>query len=685
MHQTDVHCAVLYPVKSPAMRLLPALLIMLLPNFLYSQKNQTAQPDVQSINNINYFNVSSLNSPAIDFSPTYYKNGLVYVSSRRKNGPIDRKIGETFFELFFAELNTDHLPLKPAPFSLQLNSRLHEGPLCFSRDGQQVFFTRNNLRDGITIAGEQGKVGLKIFTAERQEYDWGNISELPFNNNDFNCMHPSLSPDGMRLFLASNKPGGFGGYDLYVVEKRGGAWSDMINLGPEINTPGNEVFPFIHETGMLFFTSDGHPGMGGLDIFSIDLSVRVWSKVNNLGEPFNSTDDDLALILHPSGKHGFFSSNRPGGAGKDDLYGFKIPDGLNNIAAIPPSTLKVTVYDGLRNKRMPSATLHLFERRKDGLSNDNTLYLIELFPLSGNNQEFSFRMMPKYQQVSDSPSALCNQQGEAQLDIQNGKDYILQVMSSGFKTKELIILNQSPGNLKPLDVVLEPENCKPQTILISSQYNTRIPGATVRIRNIANGEITTTRTAINGAFQFCFDSNTNYTITAEKEGFITQDFALSTDMLLQQKPYAENLRITLQATSPDRVRTPFPKGSLIILQNIQYETGNPAIQSERSREMEALLTFLHMFPSVHIELTAHTDSRGPTDINLITTAKRADAAKGFLVNNGIDPSRIRASGFGESRLKNGCKDGVPCSEAEHLQNRRIEIRILHIDEVISNH
>ena len=679
-----VHCAVLYPVKSPAMRLLSALLIILLPVFLSAQKNQPVQPEIIQSNNIEFFNLTPLNSPGVDFSPAYYKNGIVFVSSRRKNGPVDRKIGETFFELFFSEINNDHIPSKPSPFSLQLNSRLHEGPLCFSRDGRQVFFTRNNLRDGITIADEQGKVGLKIYTAEQQEFDWGNISELPFNDHNFNCMHPSLSPDGLRLFLASDKPGGFGGYDLYVVEKRGGAWSEMINLGPEINTPGNEVFPFIHETGMLFFASNGHSGLGGLDIFSIDLSVRVWGKVNNLGEPFNSPNDDLALILHPNGKNGFFSSNRPGGIGKDDLYGFKAPAGLKNMTANPSTPLNITVYDGQRNKRMPNASIHLVERRKDGLSNDNTRFLIELSPLSGNNQEFSFRMVPKHNHTSSSPTTLSDRNGEAPLDIPNGKDFILQVMHPGFKTRELIILNQSPGNLKPLDIVLEPENCTHQTVLVTSQYNTWIPGAAIRIKNNSNGQITTLRTAINGAFQFCFSPDIDFNIRVEKEGFTPQEFILSADLLKQQKPYAENLRITLQAANPEIVRMPFPKGTLITLQHIQYEPGNPAIQSEDSREMDALLTFLLMFPSVQIELTAHTDSRGAADINLLTSAKRADAAKGFLVNNGIDPSRIRSSGFGESRLKNGCKDGVPCSEAEHLQNRRIEIRILHIDEVVSD-
>ena len=141
-------------------------------------------------------------------------------------------------------------------------------------------------------------------------------------------MHPSLNYDGSRLFFTSNMPGGYGKMDIYFVDWDGTKWSDPINLGPEVNTSGNEVFPYIHDNGALFFSSTGLRGLGGLDVYMIDLSGSEWGKVINLGQPFNSKYDDFGLILDKESTRGFFSSNRNGGSGKDDIYAFEAPNGL---------------------------------------------------------------------------------------------------------------------------------------------------------------------------------------------------------------------------------------------------------------------------------------------------------------------------------------------------------------------
>ena len=250
-------------------------------------------------------NAPNINTSGMEFSPVLYQNGIVYVS-RFNNGPVDEKTGETFYELFYSELDPNGLPLKPQEFSTELNSQVHEGPVSFNRRGDQIFFTRSNTKDGKTRADSEGRIGLKIYEAQRGYFDWENIKELPFNDNEFTCMHPSVSPDSKKLFFTSNMPGGYGGFDLYFVERIGESWSIPINLGPDINTSKNEVFPFIHESGVLFFTSDGHSGMGGLDLFMIDLSGRRWGRVINLGEPFNSEEDDLGIVLTPGGTRGYW-------------------------------------------------------------------------------------------------------------------------------------------------------------------------------------------------------------------------------------------------------------------------------------------------------------------------------------------------------------------------------------------
>src|SRR5690606_30884883 len=149
------------------------------------------------------------------------------------------------------------------------------------------------------------------------------------------CMHPSLSPDGMKLFFSSNMPGGYGGRDIYMSEKQGDTWSKPVNLGPEINSEKDEAFPFFHESGVLFFASEGHSGYGGLDLFMLDLSTRTWGKVINLGKPFNTPQDDFGMIVNTEGTSGYFSSNRDGGMGKDDIYFFDANGGLQGLNIKP--------------------------------------------------------------------------------------------------------------------------------------------------------------------------------------------------------------------------------------------------------------------------------------------------------------------------------------------------------------
>ncbi len=662
------------------MRLCIVLVLAALPLWGFGQR-KTRQPALQTTvqNGIEYFNVRSLNTTALDFSPVYYQNGIVYVSSRRKSGPVDRKIGETFFELFYAELGPAGIPSKPLRFSLELNSRLHEGPVSFNREGDRILLTRNNLRDGIARSDAKGRVGLKIFEAVRGEYDWVSIVELPFNSDDFSCMHPTLSPDGNRIFFASDKPGGYGGFDLYVVEQRGNGWSDMFNLGPEVNTPGNEVFPFIHETGTLFFASDGHKGLGDLDIFFVDLSTRTWGAVTNLGEPFNSKADDFGFVLDPYGKAGFFTSDRPGGAGKDDIYGFKAPRGIKGITQPADIPLLVTVFDGLYNRRLPRAALRLFERGSDGLMSNTALYNVEMAPVQGGSNEMVLRLVRKPEAELGSTTAVTNRDGEARLMLPPGKDYILAVHAEGHASQEVLLLAKTPGQLKPLEIVLQPESCIRLSGNVSSMnYNTRIPGVLLRVVQDRSGREEYIRATIDGKFTYCFDPGSDYTIYLEKEGFATERYQVSAARI--REDIFTPLDVKMKATSETVIREPLREGTVILLQNLYYDFGKSVVRTGEARELDALLHMLQLFPSMQIELAAHTDSRGASDYNMQLSLRRAESAKDFLVQRGVDPARVRTVGYGESRLRNGCKDGVPCSEAEHQQNRRTEVRVIRMDE-----
>ncbi|MEK7253225.1 MAG: hypothetical protein AAB316_00645, partial [Bacteroidota bacterium] len=295
-------------------------------------------------------NSSGINTSGSEFSPSYYQNGIVYVS-QHKNGPVDNK-KQPFRELFYAELDEQGLPHHAEAFSLRVNSQAHEGPVSFSRDGNLLFFTRSNVQNGVVKTNADGvMVGLKIFQATRGEYDWENITPLAFNSVDYNCAHPALSADGKRLFFSSDMPGGYGDSDLYYVEKKGGEWSKPINLGSEINTNRKESFPYLHENGVLFFSSDGHGGEGKRDIFMVDISQTIPGAIINLGKPYNSPGDDLGFIINEDGTKGYFASDRNGGKGGDDIYMFEKKESLIKTAA-PVLSAMVVAFDAQTRERI---------------------------------------------------------------------------------------------------------------------------------------------------------------------------------------------------------------------------------------------------------------------------------------------------------------------------------------------
>ncbi|HLW39135.1 MAG TPA: hypothetical protein VKX31_02005 [Brumimicrobium sp.] len=201
-----------------------------------------------------------------------------------------------------------------------VNTKYHEGPLAFSPDGLQVYFTRSS--EG---KDKDGLQRLKIFISDVDENgDFYNEKEFPYNSDDYSIGHPSISKDGKTLYLVSDKPGGFGGADIYKMEILGdNEYGEMINLGEEINTEGQEVFPFIDAENRLFFSSDGHPGLGGLDVYIVFFRGSAVAKVGNLGKPINSQFDDFSFALTKDLKSGFVSSNREGGKGGDDVYQIK--------------------------------------------------------------------------------------------------------------------------------------------------------------------------------------------------------------------------------------------------------------------------------------------------------------------------------------------------------------------------
>ena len=269
-------------------------------------------------------NLAALNSNDMDYCPLIYKDGLVFTSTRKHKGQnkkLFKSYKKKFSYLFFSKRDTRGQYHKPEPLEGAINGRYHEGAATFNKEGDVMFFTRNN-NNG---KNKFGKIDLKIYTAKNIKGNWNDTNEIKAINGDgYSTCHPSISSDGKRLYFASNRNGGYGGMDIYVSYFLDGEWQYPINLGPEINSDGNEIFPFIDDTNQLYFSSDGHEGNGGQDIFkSVWLDTKddeSWSKAANLGLPFNSIKDDFGFSIYNNNQEGFFTSTRAGGQGHDDIY-----------------------------------------------------------------------------------------------------------------------------------------------------------------------------------------------------------------------------------------------------------------------------------------------------------------------------------------------------------------------------
>jgi hypothetical protein len=262
--------------------------------------------------------IAKFNSPKSDeFSPVYYKNGLVFCSNRKWNLLKNYQTSENKGLLKINYVDT--VSGKVRLFSKNLCTKFNDGPASFSKSGDTIYFSRNlKVDEAADENSPRNKLG--IFTAILEKDSWVKILDLRFNNEYYNITTPFISPDRKRLFFASDNPAGHGGTDLYYCNWKGDYWDDPVNMGPEINTSGNESYPFVNREGGLFFSSDGHPGLGGKDIFYTKEVKNKWLVPVHLDPPINSKYDDFGLIADSVMNAGYFSTKR----GKSsDIYRFK--------------------------------------------------------------------------------------------------------------------------------------------------------------------------------------------------------------------------------------------------------------------------------------------------------------------------------------------------------------------------
>lgn len=303
------------------------------------------------------------NSKFSDFG-AFEHDGLVYFASARDEGTAIKRVygwnEQPFLDIYEAKAGTKRNVDYTAKVKGDVNSIYHDGPVTITKDGKTMYFSRNNFKDDIELKDKNGLTNMKIYRATLVDSLWTNIKDLSINGDEFSTQHAALNTDDTKMYFTSDRPGTKGGSDIWSVDiATDGTLSNIQNLGDIINTESAEGFPFVNNEGVLFFSSDGHTGLGLLDIFATIKGEDEESIVDviNLGVPVNSNKDDFAFSMNANGITGYFASNRQGGRGSDDIYAFHREPVLHVEGVVtdainlkPVQKAKITLLDDKGNQ-----------------------------------------------------------------------------------------------------------------------------------------------------------------------------------------------------------------------------------------------------------------------------------------------------------------------------------------------
>lgn len=631
--------------------------------------------------------LKQINTKYDDFGPVFYKKGLVFSSERDNNGPTTRIhdwTGFPFLELYYSDvdtINAENLEFsyddKPSKYDNKLNTKYHDGPIAFAPDQSTVYFTRNNIDERNRVGKDsEGIIRLKIFSAKNKDGKWSELKGMPFNSDEYSVAHPTISADGNTMYFSSDMPGGFGGMDLYYSVFDGGQWAPPKNMGPRINTEGNEVFPVIHpKTGRLYFSSDGHAGLGMLDVFFVDNNEGVWGAVINIGFPINSNSDDHGLILNDEENFGYFVSNRDGGVGRDDIYSFR-------YAA---ARIEVLVYDENTGEPIEEAEV---------LNDCSNLQL-----KTGANGKVIFEM---------PLNMCCTFLASKKTYDDNKRDTCTNGMKSG--TALLVKIPLS----RPLDFEIE-------GIVYDEKTGEVIPDAKVTLIPDCTGTPISVATDAKGYYRFVLNKKCCYDLKAEKKDYLTKstDKPYCTKGLKESKKFVHNFYLnkylienpTAGGGRPkppgavtgyynpegEWVEMPNPGGGgyytntgewvtggveggpcpvTFVLEHIYYDFDKAYIREDAEEPLAELIKILDDNPDLIVEIGSHTDARGSNRYNEKLSQRRAKSVVKYLEGRGIPANRLEYQGYGETQPTNECVDEIPCDEEKHQRNRRTEFRVV---------
>lgn len=569
---------------------------------------------------------ASINSEKADFAPAFFTAGKIIFSSARGEGPGASRSyvwnEQPYLNNYIAKIKADSTLEDASVMGSDVNSRYHEGTVAYHPGENMLYFTRNNYLNGNIQKARSGRLYLGIYSGKAGSTDISELTAFDYNNKEYSIQHPTLTSDGKKIYFASNMPGGFGGMDLYYCEKENESWKAPKNLGPKINSPGDDVFPFISNDSTLYFSSNGRLGLGGLDLYYVKLSGD--SICENMGYPANTKHDDFALILFTDETRGYFCSNRPGGKGDDDIYELRIS---------PPDSVTI------KGRVIDIATLQPMKNTLITITNDDGS-VVQAF--TDDNGEYT--ITAPYKKV-------INIEGEKQDYEKGSTEVALNPRSTEYVAEDIQLKKVA---FLALGKVMYDIDGSPAE------------GAIVRVKDSSGNVIDSLRTDITGNYRFSLEDNKKYIIEAYK-----------TEYVLLAKDINTGASKNRSVTNDFRLFK-LEKGTVVRLDNIYYDYGKSDIRSDAAVELDKLVRILKDNPSMKIELSSHTDARGGDAYNLKLSDARANSAVKYIISQGVASERLVAKGYGETKLLNRCGNNVTCSEEEHQFNRRTEFKILDI-------
>lgn len=331
------------------------------PNYLPKILEQGKKFNVQNAN---------FNSEQSDFGGIMLNDKLYITSARNDNRKTYGWNQEPFLDIYTLDKNSDGSYQSATLVNENINTRYHEGLVSFSPDGKTMYFSRESFFEKDFEKDSLSKTRysqLYLFKATKLGSDWDSVESLSLNSENYSVKNPAVSPDGNTLYFSSNMPGGYGNYDIYKAPiNDDGTIGEPVNLGQKVNTEGQEMFPYVSSKNIIYFSSNGHLGLGGLDVFYTKEIDGKMAPIRNVGIPVNSSADDFAFTIDEAKEEGFVSSNREGGQGSDDIYRFKklqplcdvlvTASVIDNDSRNPIEGATVALYDDKGNKMVSKAS-----------------------------------------------------------------------------------------------------------------------------------------------------------------------------------------------------------------------------------------------------------------------------------------------------------------------------------------